>query len=90
MKGRELLTGPVRIDIVASFASKETGWRISKPDWDNIGKIVTDSLNKIVYLDDSQVSFVTVVKFNQLGDYLSVTCQPLDDVNPLQSGDTHG
>ena len=26
-----------------------------KPDWDNIGKVVTDSLNQIAYRDDAQV-----------------------------------
>ena len=33
----------------------------SKPDWDNFGK-VTDSLNKIVWLDDSQVCDGRVIK----------------------------
>ena len=28
---------------------------ITKPDWDNIGKIVSDALNGIAYRDDSQV-----------------------------------
>lgn len=28
---------------------------ITKPDWDNVGKIVSDALNKIAYHDDSQV-----------------------------------
>ena len=26
-----------------------------KPDWDNVGKIVADSLNNIAYDDDSQI-----------------------------------
>lgn len=33
------------------------------PDWDNIGKIVADSLNKIAYHDDSQVVDGQVRKF---------------------------
>lgn len=33
------------------------------PDWDNIGKIVADSLNKIAYYDDSQVVDGQVRKF---------------------------
>ena len=28
---------------------------ITKPDWDNLGKIVSDSLNGIAYRDDSQI-----------------------------------
>ena len=33
-----------------------------KPDWDNIGKIISDGLNGVAYLDDSQVNTCTVVK----------------------------
>ena len=29
--------------------------RPAKPDWDNVGKIVSDALNNIAYVDDSQV-----------------------------------
>lgn len=34
-----------------------------KPDWDNIGKIICDSLNKIAYHDDSMVVDAQVSKF---------------------------
>lgn len=34
-----------------------------KPDWDNIGKIVCDSLNKVAYPDDSAVVDAQVRKF---------------------------
>ena len=34
-----------------------------KPDWDNIGKIVADSLNGVAYRDDSQVVDAFVRKF---------------------------
>ena len=33
-----------------------------RPDWDNIGKIIADSLNKIAYDDDSQVVSAIVDK----------------------------
>ena len=33
-----------------------------KPDVDNIAKIVMDSLNKLAYLDDKQVSHLTIRK----------------------------
>ena len=33
-----------------------------KPDWDNIGKIISDALNGIAYLDDSQIYKAVVVK----------------------------
>lgn len=34
-----------------------------KPDWDNIGKVVADSLNKVGYRDDAQVVDAQVRKF---------------------------
>lgn len=34
-----------------------------KPDWDNSGKIIADSLNKIAYHDDSQIVDGMVRKF---------------------------
>lgn len=33
-----------------------------KPDWDNIGKIVCDSLNGLAYYDDSQITTAHVYK----------------------------
>jgi len=33
-----------------------------KPDWDNIAKAITDSLNGIVYVDDCQIVSVYVTK----------------------------
>ena len=34
-----------------------------KPDWDNIGKIIADSLNGVAYRDDSQIVDAQVRKF---------------------------
>lgn len=34
-----------------------------KPDWDNIGKVVADSLNGIAYRDDAQIVDAQVRKF---------------------------
>jgi len=33
-----------------------------KPDWDNIGKIVSDSLNKFAFKDDAQIIEAIVIK----------------------------
>lgn len=33
-----------------------------KPDWDNIGKIVSDALNKFAFLDDNQITEALVIK----------------------------
>lgn len=34
-----------------------------KPDWDNIGKIVADALNKVAYYDDAQIVDSQIRKF---------------------------
>jgi Holliday junction resolvase RusA-like endonuclease len=34
-----------------------------KPDWDNIGKLVSDALNQVAYYDDKQIVECTVRKF---------------------------
>lgn len=34
-----------------------------RPDWDNIGKIISDSLNGLAYHDDSQIVTATVEKW---------------------------
>ena len=33
-----------------------------KPDWDNIGKIVSDSLNKFAFIDDAQITDARIIK----------------------------
>lgn len=33
-----------------------------KPDWDNIGKVVSDALNGVTWVDDSQVYWANVKK----------------------------
>jgi Holliday junction resolvase RusA-like endonuclease len=35
----------------------------SKPDWDNIGKLASDALNGVVWLDDSQIVSASTQKF---------------------------
>ena len=62
------LSGPVKVTIIAYFeipksfskqkrldAENERLFPTKKPDWDNIGKVVCDSLNKIAYDDDAQI-----------------------------------
>ena len=36
---------------------------IKKPDWDNVGKIISDALNGLAYNDDSQIVSATVEKY---------------------------
>ncbi len=66
---------PVKIEIVAyhkipaSASNKKKNEMASqlirptkKPDWDNIGKIVTDALNGIAWHDDAQIVDARVIK----------------------------
>lgn len=68
--------GIFQLDVIAYFdipKSKPKAWKdlaldgairpTSKPDWDNIGKIVADSLNKIAWTDDSYIEDGRVRKF---------------------------
>lgn len=35
---------------------------VKKPDWDNIGKIISDALNKFAFKDDAQIVDARIVK----------------------------
>ena len=73
-KDFKLLKGPIRATITAifevpkSYSNKQREKAISgiyylhKPDCDNIAKIILDSLNKLAYDDDSQISSLIVTK----------------------------
>ena len=67
---------PIMMTVTAVFPipkSASRGSRLSmtegtvrptkRPDWDNIGKVISDSLNEIAYKDDSQVVDARVKKF---------------------------
>lgn len=36
---------------------------VVKPDWDNLGKLTSDALNGICYLDDKQIVSATIQKY---------------------------
>jgi Holliday junction resolvase RusA-like endonuclease len=60
------LTGPVQVDIVATFACPRSKWRTrqprpaewktSRPDLDNVVKAVKDAAKGVLWIDDSQVA----------------------------------
>lgn len=35
---------------------------VSRPDWDNYGKLLTDALEKFIYKNDSQITTATIKK----------------------------
>lgn len=57
--------GPISLEVVAYYLypsswsqpkrSRSGGWKTSRPDCDNIIKLVKDSMNSIVWRDDAQV-----------------------------------
>lgn len=73
---REPLQGPVQL-VVVCYLSIPPSWSaerirqaeqgeilpIRRPDWDNLGKLVSDALNGIAWKDDSQVVQATVGKW---------------------------
>ena len=69
----QALTGPVRVEIMASFEPAPSWSRkrrqaalgtyhTQKPDFDNIAKAICDGLNGTAFTDDSQVAECSVVK----------------------------
>lgn len=52
-----------------------------KPDWDNIGKIICDSLNKVAYHDDSAVVDAQVRKFYSEQPRVDVTIRAVEPGN---------
>ena len=81
MKGKEIFTGALEVSmnvgfpIPKSWSKKKTKEAtdgilkpITKPDLDNIAKLVLDALNGIVYKDDSQVVELSISKFYTVRD----------------------
>lgn len=51
---------------------------VKKPDWDNVGKVVSDALNKLAYRDDTQIVECTVQKFYSERPRITVTIGPAE------------
>lgn len=93
MNGREPFAGALRLIVRATFLvpaswsqkrKNAAHWKTSKPDADNIAKIVKDALNKIAYRDDAQIAELTVQK--QYGPIagLTVTIEELKNTTQSQ------
>lgn len=70
-----MLFGSIKLEILCvyavpiSWSIKKRGaafrglvWKTSVPDWDNLGKLVSDALNGIAYADDAQIAVSSVAK----------------------------
>jgi len=75
MAGRRPVAGAVRLEVVCVYAipagwnAKQRAaaldaraWHTARPDWDNLGKLISDALNGIVYKDDCQIADGRVAK----------------------------
>lgn len=75
MTGKEMLKGAIKLSVTTYFpiphgfkkAEKEKAEagklrHTKKPDWDNLGKLISDACNGIVYHDDAQVSDSLIYK----------------------------
>lgn len=75
MRGKKMFTGAVSLSVTAFFPIPQSFTKAvrekaitgrfrhkKKPDWDNVGKIVSDALNGVVYADDAVVSDGAVKK----------------------------
>lgn len=90
LRGAAPMDGPVRLWVVAYMpvpkswpkyrrrqALEGTVHHTSKPDADNLIKVVKDSLNSVVYGDDSQVADQRCVKAYSERPRVEVTVTPL-------------
>ncbi len=72
MAGASPLQGALSVEIAATFTCPRSHWRkraplprrwhISRPDADNLAKAVKDAGKGVLWLDDSQVAHLIVVK----------------------------
>ena len=66
-------------------AAYETTPRPSSPDWDNVGKAVSDALNNIAYVDDRQIVCAKVKKLYSDRPRVDVWIDALDCIQPVQA-----
>jgi len=87
MRGLPPMTGPVRLTLEAVF-EMPASWpprvremrqlpHVSKPDLDNIEKLVLDALNEVVFLDDGQVCEVNKRKRYGEGERIHVVFEEM-------------
>jgi len=71
-------------EVPASWSKKKRALALEgqvvpgKPDWDNLGKVVSDALNGLAYKDDAQVSAARVTK--RYGDVACMIVEVRDAV----------
>lgn len=87
MSGSDLFQGPLRLDVQAlylrppSWSRKRTDlWKVSRPDLDNIVKLIKDALNGIVWADDAQVAILLASKLYDADlEGVEITVSPITE-----------
>ena len=90
--GATLLKGPVRMEILAFYPVPKSAPKALrekmrtnevqptlKPDWDNIGKIISDALNDVAWHDDTQVVEAHVKKCYGITPMVCVRIEPVGE-----------
>ena len=79
LEGALCLVCHVYLPVPASWSEKRRkaalageAWPAGRPDWDNLGKLVSDALNRVCYKDDAQISDGRVIKWYALNPSLRV------------------
>ena len=83
---KDRLDGPLRLSIEAYMerpksAPKKRLYPVTKPDFDNLAKMICDALNKIVWRDDAQICECVIVKRYATG--LPYTRVAIDEIGEL-------
>lgn len=90
MQNRSPMVGPIRMRLEAVFEmpfswpqkirNLERLEHVSKPDLDNIEKLVLDALNGVVYLDDAQICEVIKRKRYGLGPRVEISLEEIPTI----------
>ena len=96
MRGMKPIDAPVNVIITHvkprpkshTIAQKAVPWATTKPDLDNIAKVVLDAMNGIVYSDDSRVALLSIQKVyrHSQEEYIEVSVHDLSDIDLEISG----
>lgn len=86
LEGELVMTVRAYFTIPKSASKKKAadmvGGRIrptKRPDWDNVGKIISDALNGLAYHDDSQIVTATVEKWYSAEPRVEVEIQEIGE-----------
>ncbi len=79
------LDGPLRMTVHATYVipaswpakKRDVFWKTTKPDADNLAKLVKDACNRVAYRDDAQVAELIARKSYGQEASLSIQIEPL-------------